>query len=76
VVEVRDHSNAVMGGLWGHTGYGGLFTQLQVVPAALRGQGVGAAIMQLAEREAMARGPRSTVGVVGTNTAFGSPGNR
>lgn len=56
VVEVRDDANAVMGGLWGHTSYGWLFTQLLVVPATLRGQGVGAAIMQLAEREALARG--------------------
>lgn len=58
VVEVRDAANAVIGGLWGTTGYGWLFTQLLVVPAELRGQGVGTQIMRLAEAEAVARGCR------------------
>ena len=56
VVLVRDTENAVVGGLWGHTGYDWLFTQLLVVPASLRGRGVGTEIMQLAEREAIGRG--------------------
>jgi GNAT superfamily N-acetyltransferase len=56
VVLVRDIENAVVGGLWGHTGYDWLFTHLLVVPASLRGRGVGTEIMQLAEREAIARG--------------------
>jgi len=56
VVEVRDDANTVIGGLWGNTSYGWLFTQLLVVPAALRGQGVGTAVMQLAESESVARG--------------------
>lgn len=56
VVLVRDRENAVVGGLWGHTGYEWLFTQLLVVPASLRGRGVGTEIMQLAEREAVDRG--------------------
>lgn len=55
-VLVRDDQGAVIGGLWGHTGYDWLFTQLLVVPAALRGRGVGTDIMQLAEREAAQRG--------------------
>jgi GNAT superfamily N-acetyltransferase len=55
-VLVKDHANAVVGGLWGHTGYDWLFTQLLVVPAGLRGRGVGTEIMQLAEREAVQRG--------------------
>lgn len=55
-VLVRDDQGAVIGGLWGHTGYDWLFTQLLVVPAALRGRGVGTEIMQLAEREAAQRG--------------------
>ena len=58
VVLVRDTENAVVGGLWGHTGYDWLFTQLLVVSASLRGRGVGTEIMQLAEREAMGRGCR------------------
>jgi len=55
-VVVRDDANAIIGGLWGRTGYGWLFTQLLAVPASLRGRGVGTEIMQLAEREALARG--------------------
>jgi len=57
-VLVRDHANAVIGGLWGHTGYEWLFTQFLVVPAGLRGRGVGTEIMRLAEREAIERGCR------------------
>ncbi len=55
-VLVRDESGSVIGGLWGHTGYDWLFTQLLVVPETLRGRGVGTGIMQLAEREAVQRG--------------------
>lgn len=55
-ILVKDHAGAIVGGLWGHTGYEWLFTQLLVVPAALRGRGVGTEIMQLAEREAVQRG--------------------
>jgi len=57
-VVLRDDANAVIGGLWGHTGYGWLVTQLLVVPASLRGRGVGSEIMRLAEREAWVRGCR------------------
>ena len=56
VVVVKDNTDAIAGGLWGHTGYGWLFTQLLVVPSSLRGRGVGTQIMQLAEQEAIARG--------------------
>ena len=45
-ILVKDHAGAIVGGLWGHTGYEWLFTQLLVVPAALRGRGVGTEIMQ------------------------------
>jgi GNAT superfamily N-acetyltransferase len=55
-VLVKDTSGAVIGGLWGYTGYEWLFTQLLVVPAALRGRGVGTEIMKIAEREAVQRG--------------------
>ena len=57
-ILVKDHANTVVGGLWGHTGYEWLFTQLLVVPSGLRGRGIGAEIMQLAEREAVQRGCR------------------
>lgn len=55
-VLVKDHAGAIVGGLWGHSGYGWLFTQLLVVPAALRGRGLGTEIMRLAEHEAVQRG--------------------
>ena len=56
VIAITDQAGSVIGGLWGHTGYEWLFTQLLVVPASLRGRGVGSEIMRLAEREAVQRG--------------------
>ena len=56
VIQVKDTTEAVIGGLWGYTGYEWLFTQLLVVPASLRGKGMGTRLMQLAESEAMLRG--------------------
>ncbi len=55
-ILMKDQAGAVMGGLWGHTGYDWMFIQLLVVPAGLRGRGLGTEIMQLAEREALKRG--------------------
>jgi GNAT superfamily N-acetyltransferase len=55
-LAVRDGSGAVCGGLWGHTAYGWLYTQLLAVPAAARGQGLGRALMLAAEAEARKRG--------------------
>jgi GNAT superfamily N-acetyltransferase len=61
VVELRHGApdSPVLGGLWGATGYGWLFTQLLVVPDAARGRGVGTRLMQMAEQEAKARGCHS-----------------
>lgn len=56
VIAVRDASNAVIGGLWGNTGFEWLFTQLLVVPESLRGRGVGTELMRTAEAEAARRG--------------------
>src|ERR1700679_2446897 len=55
-VLVKDQAGTIIGGLWGHTGYDWLFTQLLVVPVGLHGRGVGTEIMKLAEREAVQRG--------------------
>jgi GNAT superfamily N-acetyltransferase len=56
VVQMRDDTKAVVGGFWGYTTYGWLFTEILVVPSSSRGQGVGSKLMQLAENEAVARG--------------------
>ena len=56
VIEVRDANGAIVGGLWGATAYGWLFTQLLVVPESSRGQGLGRRLMLLAEEEATKRG--------------------
>ena len=56
VLVIRDSTDAVIGGLWGATGYGWLYTQMLTVPEGLRGQGVGTRLMQQAEEEARRRG--------------------
>lgn len=55
-LAVHDAAGAVCGGLWGATGHGWLYTQMLVVPEAERGQGLGRALMQAAEAEALGRG--------------------
>lgn len=55
-VLLRDEEAHVLGGMWGTTSYGWLFTQLLVVAEHLRGRGFGSRLMQLAEAEALARG--------------------
>lgn len=60
IVALEDaESHAVIGGLWGRTSYDWLFVELLVVPAELRGRGVGSELMQRAEREAFSRGCHS-----------------
>ena len=54
-VLLRDSSGAVIGGLWGSTSYDWLIVHLLAVPAPLRGRGIGARIMELAEAEARQR---------------------
>lgn len=56
VIQVNDGTGAVIGGLWGYTAYGWLFTQLLVVPEQLRDQGLGTRLLQLAEEESLGRG--------------------
>lgn len=56
VISLCAGSGAVVGGLWGMTGYEWLFIQLLVVPDALRGRGIGTELLALAETEALARG--------------------
>jgi GNAT superfamily N-acetyltransferase len=56
VIALRDADDAVVGGLWGATAYGWLFTQLLVVPEQARGQGLGSQLLSMAEAEAIKRG--------------------
>ena len=58
-ILMRDDAGAIVGGLWGQTGYGWLFTQLLAVPDSLRGGGWGNRLMDMAETEARARGCHS-----------------
>lgn len=58
-VVLRDQTGEVVGGMWGATGYGWLFTQFLLVPTNMRGQGVGTKVMLLAEQEATDRGCHS-----------------
>jgi GNAT superfamily N-acetyltransferase len=56
VIAIRDKEDQVIGGLWGHTHFDWLFTELLVVPEALRGQGIGTTLIKQAEQEAILRG--------------------
>jgi len=55
-VLLRNATGRIVGGLWGNTAYDWLTVYLLAVPADLRGRGIGAEIMRLAETEAAARG--------------------
>jgi GNAT superfamily N-acetyltransferase len=52
----RDGDGALLGGLVGSTSYGWLLIKVLWVAEHLRGQGLGARIMERAEREAVSRG--------------------
>ncbi|MCX7205049.1 MAG: GNAT family N-acetyltransferase [Proteobacteria bacterium] len=56
VIAIRDKEDQVIGGLWGYTHFGWLFTELLVVPEALRGQGIATTLLKQAEQEAILRG--------------------
>jgi GNAT superfamily N-acetyltransferase len=46
----------ILGGLWGRTMYGWLYTHLLFIPEPMRRQRLGPTLMQRAEAEALARG--------------------
>ena len=54
-------SGATIGGMIGRTSYGLLFIDLLFLPEALRGNGIGGEILELAEAEARRRGCRAAV---------------
>ncbi|HEX4509938.1 MAG TPA: GNAT family N-acetyltransferase [Burkholderiaceae bacterium] len=55
VVSARDDSGQAVGGLFGATYCGWLSVQVLWLPAALRGQGLGRRLMEIAETEAVRR---------------------
>ncbi len=55
-VLLHDYEGAVIGGLWGRTVYSWLTIEMLVVPALLRGRGIGSSVMGQAERIALERG--------------------
>ena len=61
VLLLRDEAGQITGGLWGRTLYQWLWIWYLVVPEALRGQGVGTALIRRAEQEALARGCRGSL---------------
>lgn len=59
-IEITDdQTGKVIGGLWGRTALGWLFTEMLFVPEPLRGQGVGKSLILQAEQEAVVRGCHS-----------------
>ena len=56
VIGLTDDAGGKLGGLWGVTAYGWMYTQLLAVPEASRGQGLGRRLMLEAEAEALRRG--------------------
>jgi GNAT superfamily N-acetyltransferase len=69
-LALRSPEGEVVGGLWGHTAYGWLYTQLLAVPEAARQQGLGRDLMQQAEAEARRRGCHAAW----VDTIFGARG--
>ncbi len=55
-ILLKDADGATTGGLCGRTLYDWLFVEYLVVPETVRGQGLGAALMQRAEEIAIERG--------------------
>jgi GNAT superfamily N-acetyltransferase len=69
-LALKADDGTVCGGLWGHTAYGWLYTQMLTVPAAQRGRGLGRALVLQAEDEARCRGCRHAW----VDTIFGAQG--
>jgi len=60
-VLVTDDAGDVIGGLVGRTSLGLFFVDLFYLPASLRGRGVGAEVLTMAEAEAVRRGCSAAV---------------
>jgi GNAT superfamily N-acetyltransferase len=67
---LHDSAGAVTGGLWGRIVYNWLVIEMLVVPAHLRGTGIGTALMRGAEQTARAR---ACTGIQLTRLDFQAP---
>jgi GNAT superfamily N-acetyltransferase len=56
VIPLRDGAGGVAGGLWGATQFRWLHIELLLVPACLRGRGIGSALLASAEQAARDQG--------------------
>jgi GNAT superfamily N-acetyltransferase len=70
-IVLRDEARAVVGGLWGRTGYDWLFVEFLVVDQDARGRNFGARLMEAAEELAVQRG---CVGAWLTTFPYQAPG--
>lgn len=55
-IVLRDEARAIVGGLWGRTGYDWLFVEFLIVDEDVRGRNFGARLMEAAEKTAVRRG--------------------
>lgn len=58
-IPIEDKGKKIIGGLYGKTSFQWLFIELLYVPESMRGTGIGKKLIQMAEREAIARGCHS-----------------
>jgi GNAT superfamily N-acetyltransferase len=70
-IPLRDRAGAPIGGLWASTAFRWLNLELLFVPPALRGRGLGAALVTAAECEAAAR---DCLGAFVDTASFQAPG--
>jgi GNAT superfamily N-acetyltransferase len=56
VIPIHDDAGATIGGLWAVSLFQWLHLEMLLVPEPMRGQGVGSALVALAESEGLSRG--------------------
>ena len=56
VIPIRDNAGVAVGGLWAVSLFRWMHVEMLLVPEPMRGQGIGSALMAMAETEAQNRG--------------------